>query len=88
VDLNIGDYDQRTALHIAVAEKQAGVVKALVAAGAKADAKDRFGTTPLDEVLLRDTHIELTRTLTSTDQYRAQAKDDADLKGLLQGTQG
>ena len=59
VDLNQGDYDKRTALHLAVAEKQPNVVQYLVNNGANIDAQDRWGQTPLSEAKkLEDKEIE------------------------------
>eukprot|EP00884_Botryococcus_braunii_P021334 jgi/Botrbrau1/7885/Bobra.9_2s0059.2 len=49
---NSGDYDQRTAMHIAAAEGNVAAVRVLVDDG-KADigVKDRWGATPLDEAI-------------------------------------
>jgi len=49
VDLNLGDYDKRTALHLAAAENHTETVKAILAGGGNPKQEDRFGTTPLDE---------------------------------------
>ncbi|MCB9749562.1 MAG: glutaminase A [Myxococcales bacterium] len=48
VDLERGDYDQRTPLHLAAAEGHADVVAALLDAGVN-PTKDRWGGTPLDD---------------------------------------
>ena len=48
VDVNSVDYDGRTALHLAVEEKQMRVIKYLLRKGARADTKDRNGATALD----------------------------------------
>ena len=42
-------YDNRYAIHIAVAKGHADVVSLLIKSGASLDAKDNFGYTPLDE---------------------------------------
>lgn len=44
-----GDYDKRTALHLAAAEGNSSIVEALLRAGASSLVKDRWGATPLDE---------------------------------------
>ena len=49
VDLNVADYDKRTALHIAASEGQEEVVAYMLAHGAKADMKDRWERTALDD---------------------------------------
>lgn len=49
VDLNQGDYDKRTALHLAVAEQQSSVIEYLVANGANPLEEDRWGVTPVSE---------------------------------------
>ncbi|MEM1323710.1 MAG: glutaminase A [Bacteroidota bacterium] len=60
VDLNQGDYDNRTALHLAVAEKQTKIINYLISHGANSKAKDRWGVTPFsDAKKLKDKEIEL-----------------------------
>ena len=49
VDINEGDYDGRTPLHLAVAEGQAAAVQHFVSRGAHVDVKDRWGETPMQE---------------------------------------
>jgi glutaminase len=49
VDVNLGDYDGRTALHLAAATGSAAAAMCLVRAGARPDVKDTWGMTPLDE---------------------------------------
>lgn len=51
VDLNISDYDGRTALHLASSEGHAMVVEELVARGVNVNPVDRWGNTPLDDAL-------------------------------------
>jgi len=52
VDMNLGDYDGRTALHLAAAEGHARCVKFLLdTCGVKHDPKDRWGQTPLTEAI-------------------------------------
>ncbi|MGB1012676.1 MAG: asparaginase [Nannocystaceae bacterium] len=49
MDPRQGDYDRRTALHLAAAEGHRGIVAYLVHAGADVGACDRWGATPLDD---------------------------------------
>eukprot|EP00878_Enallax_costatus_P026109 GHUV01027986.1.p1 GENE.GHUV01027986.1~~GHUV01027986.1.p1 ORF type:complete len:183 (+),score=45.08 GHUV01027986.1:188-736(+) len=52
VDFDLGDYDQRTPLHIAAAEGKLEVVKYLVEeGGASIHLKDRWGATAVDEAV-------------------------------------
>jgi len=53
VDMNLGDYDGRTALHLAAAEGHIRSVKFLLdVCKVKHDIKDRWGQTPLSEAIL------------------------------------
>ena len=47
--VSVGDYDQRTALHVAVCQGQSAVVKRLLAAGASVAVRDIWDNTPLDD---------------------------------------
>jgi adenylate kinase len=51
IDLNQGDYDKRTALHLAAGEGRLEVVQILCEAGADVNAKDRWGNRPLDDAI-------------------------------------
>lgn len=50
-DINAGDYDKRTALHLAAGEGHCDVVALLCDAGASLDVKDRWGNTCLDDAV-------------------------------------
>lgn len=49
IDVNKGDYDKRTALHLAASEGNDNIVKYLIDKGADINVKDRWGHTPLDD---------------------------------------
>jgi glutaminase len=49
VDVNVSDYDHRTALHLAAVEGRAEMVRYLLDHGAIPDVFDRWSQTPLDE---------------------------------------
>ena len=49
LDLNSGDYDRRTPLHLAAASGHMDIVKYLVENGAEASPHDRWGATPLND---------------------------------------
>jgi glutaminase len=51
VDVNVGDYDGRTALHLAFAEGHRELAAYLIKAGANLECKDRFGSTPRSEAI-------------------------------------
>jgi len=48
VDINAGDYDKRTALHLAAGEGHTDVVQLLCERGADVNSEDRWGGRPLD----------------------------------------
>ena len=52
LDLNKGDYDQRTPLHLACSEGKIHIVKYLLEKGANHKPKDRWGNTPTHEIKL------------------------------------
>ncbi len=49
VDVNEGDYDRRTALHLAAGEGREDVVELLCTSGADVNVEDRWGNRPLDD---------------------------------------
>lgn len=53
VDVNAGDYDQRTAMHLAAGNGHADVVDYLCANGGDVNAVDRWGGRPLDDARRR-----------------------------------
>jgi hypothetical protein len=48
-DIDVGDYDKRTPLHLAAVGGQVNAVEFLLKNGAKANVVDRFGSTPLQD---------------------------------------
>merc|ERR1712023_587116 len=77
LDLSVGDYDARTALHLAATEGQHKVVKYLLAqqqvdsggGGELLLQKDRWGSTPLDDAR-RNEHEEVVKLLSREVQAR------------------
>jgi ankyrin repeat protein len=49
IDLDQGDYDSRTALHLASGEGRSDIVELLCKAGANVNVEDRWGNRPLDD---------------------------------------
>ena len=49
VNVNVCDYDKRTPLHVCVAEGRKECFVILMESGANCEAKDRWGSTPIDE---------------------------------------
>jgi len=83
LDLTVGDYDARTALHLAATEGQKKVVKYLLAQQHQARdcsegvlllQKDRWGSTPLDDAR-RNKHEEVVLLLSRVAQTRAPLCD-------------
>lgn len=52
VEVNFMDYDKRTPLHLAAAERNADIARCLVEAGADVNSRDRWGSTPLQDAYL------------------------------------
>jgi hypothetical protein len=54
ININMGDYDGRTPLHLAASGGHLDVVKLLCRHGANVNCEDRWGGKPLDDALLKD----------------------------------
>ena len=66
--MNTGDYDCRTAMHLAASCGRVDVVNFLVSHGARVDVKDRYNGTPLDDAR-RENHDEVARLLEERKLY-------------------
>ncbi|MBI3342070.1 ankyrin repeat domain-containing protein [Candidatus Curtissbacteria bacterium] len=62
VDLEEGDYDGRTAIHLAASEGQEEVVRYLIAKKVNINPKDRMGGTPLTDAI-RGNHTKVVELL-------------------------
>lgn len=62
VDVNIHNYDGRTPLHVASSEGRVAAVKYLISVGAKVNATDRWGGTPLQNAI-EHAHVEVAELL-------------------------
>eukprot|EP00948_MAST-09A_sp_MAST-9A-sp1_P004191 g4191.t1 len=92
--VSTGDYDKRTALHLAASEGRLNVVKFLLSSKANFNAKDRWGGTPLSDAK-REGHSDVQDTLrqagASTPTQRKEitftpskrVSEDSDLNFLL-----
>ena len=85
VDPNIGDYDARTALHLAAAEGQDKSVQYLIAKRADVNVTDRWGATPLQDAV-QGGHVQVAEQILSrggimTDEKGAVAMCDAATEG-------
>ena len=75
VDVNEGDYDKRTALHLAAGEGNVEIVQLLCKYEANVNTKDRWGNHPLDDAL-RSNSEESARVLREYDAVRGLAQAD------------
>ena len=76
-DQDAGDYDRRTALHLAAAEGRDQVVQYLIENGATINPKDRWNGTPLDDAY-RHNHIEVIALLEGHGGVRSDSIRDDD----------
>lgn len=82
LDLNQGDYDHRTALHLAANEGHLEVVKLLCEAGADVNVKDRWGEEPMDDAKkAKKNSVEIMNILSgieveSSSKHRAAVMND------------
>jgi glutaminase len=77
VDINMVDYDHRTALHIAASDGHLGICKLLMDYGADPMMKDRWGHSPADEAQAKS-HTDTAKFFTLpavTSHYSAGAGD-------------
>ena len=62
IDYNEGDYDKRTALHLAAGNGHVGIVRLLCEKGADVNPRDRWGNRPLDDAIASN-HSECVKIL-------------------------
>eukprot|EP01098_Paradermamoeba_levis_P006148 TRINITY_DN2552_c0_g1_i1.p1 TRINITY_DN2552_c0_g1~~TRINITY_DN2552_c0_g1_i1.p1 ORF type:complete len:319 (-),score=83.59 TRINITY_DN2552_c0_g1_i1:36-992(-) len=82
VDPNVGDYDCRTALHIASSEGHLEIVKQLLAKGANPNSQDRWGGTPLTDAV-RYQHTEVSELLKAHGASLSQPHISSELSSKL-----
>lgn len=70
------DYDKRTPLHLAASENHADIVRLLLEFKANPDAKDRWGSTPMNDAIKLG-HEEVIKAL----EENGVIRDDSDLLG-------
>lgn len=74
IDLNIPDYDGRTALHIACSVGNSKIVKLLIENGAKSNIKDKWGGTALDDAVKYNNN-EIVKIITTNDTSDSKNND-------------
>jgi len=98
VDVDTGDYDKRTALHLASSEGHIDVVECLLARGANVNATDRMGFSPLVDAcrhehariqtILREAGgllVGMDVSVAVSDDISAEAKDKGESKPMVPG---
>mmetsp|Transcript_75699 Transcript_75699/g.167661 ORF Transcript_75699/g.167661 Transcript_75699/m.167661 type:complete len:489 (-) Transcript_75699:117-1583(-) len=82
-DVNAGDYDQRTPIHLAASEGRFSVVRCLVdELSADMNVQDRWGGTPLDDAL-RSGHKQVSSYLVSKGAFRGRTASFADDASII-----
>lgn len=84
VDISKGDYDKRTALHLAAGEGHVDVVEFLCRHGADVNARDRWGGKPLDDALQKGNE----RVADVLRRYGATSAESDDDVAVLHGSAG
>jgi len=82
VDMNIADYDRRSALHLASSEGHLDAVRYLLAIGADATYADRYGNRAIEDAN-REGHEEVEEVLYQHMQGRDEVVDASDRLGRL-----
>lgn len=83
--LDVGDYDKRTALHLAAGEGRMDIVRLLVEAGADVNVQDRWGGRPLDDAK-RNRHEDVADYLESlgAESGEPHEADEDDARKILE----
>lgn len=79
LDINEGDYDKRTALHLAAGNGHVGIVQLLCRNNANVNVEDRWGNRPLDDALQSksDEVVRLLQELGAGKRQRKQSITDS-----------
>lgn len=85
VDINSGDYDHRTPLHLAASEGKIKAVEFLINEGANVNAEDRWGGTPIQDAERHFHHdvVKLLQTAGARYERDVQTSGSSDFIGAL-----
>jgi serine/threonine protein kinase len=75
--MNEGDYDKRTALHLAAGEGHVDILNVLLKAGADPNAQDRWGGRPLDDAI-RNCHEDCAKALKKHGALAGTIREEVD----------
>jgi hypothetical protein len=90
VDINAGDYDKRTALHVAASQGHAHVVEFLCLKGANVNIEDKQGNRPLDDAIRfkHDACIEILKKCGALpSEQLIQHQESTGLKNRIESTE-
>jgi glutaminase len=84
VDVNLADYDGRTALHLAASDGHADVLRYLLPLGAAADSTDRWGNTPLDDARRNGDGESVALLQPSTSEFGERQQAEVSVHGSIE----